>query len=209
VKATCIRRRVGDPALAWSQRLEIGGAAAESRRCAIYETIFLRHPDPWDTQVPACVSTDRSATQRTCPSYGDCQIHQNPAMVMARPWSPRPAQNIRQLAGQRDAIRQIRQQPRPGMRHHTPPISRDHDPGTSHCSLHLESTLSTRDFDPSANPIFRGSRALSLIQPRTRRQDHEESGLTGKACAAMIRPEVLAHDSTSRAGDYLLFWRPS
>jgi hypothetical protein len=50
------------------------------------------------------------------------------------------------------------------------------------CSMHLESALSDRNDrnpGPSASPVSRDSRALSLIQPRTHRQDREQPGLTG------------------------------
>ena len=91
------------------------------------------------------------------------QIHQHPTRIMHRPPPPQRPQGLRQLPGQRAAIRQIRQQPRPGMRHHPGPIRRHGDLRAERGSLHLESASLRGETDlrqaqfPNPDRHFRSS----------------------------------------------------
>lgn len=69
------------------------------------------------------------------------------------------------------------------MRHHPRPVGGDRDPPASACRLHLESALSAGAPGPSTSPVSPGRRALSLINPQTRRQDREEPGLNDETRA--------------------------
>ena len=73
------------------------------------------------------VRRDRSEQLRLLAQHGDLgdrrgpvgdrdgEIHQHPGRVMPGPHQPQPVQCLRQLAGQRGAVGDIGQQPRPGV----------------------------------------------------------------------------------------------
>jgi len=58
----------------------------------------------------------------------------------------KPAQCLPEGMGQTGDLGQIGQQPRPGMRGDTPPMSRHHDHGTRRCTLHLRSAFPLGSF---------------------------------------------------------------
>ena len=58
----------------------------------------------------------------------DRHVDQHPARIVARPRLAQPGQRLGELRGQRGPVRDIGQQPRPGMRHHTLAIGGCRDP---------------------------------------------------------------------------------
>jgi hypothetical protein len=112
---------------------------------------------------------------------------------MPRPRLAQAGQRLAELGGQRGPIRDVGDQPRPSVRHHTLAVGGCRDPWTCRCSLHLESAPLPGRSGPSASSVSPGSGALSSIRPRTRRPSHEEPGLTGTgAVTTMPRPRRYA-----------------
>jgi hypothetical protein len=69
----------------------------------------------------------------------DRHVDQHPARIMARSRFAQPGQVLGKLRGQRGLVRDIGEQPRPSMRHHTLTVSGYRDLRSGRCSLHLES----------------------------------------------------------------------
>ena len=106
----------------------------------------------------------------------DRHVDQHPTRIVARPRLAQPGQRLGELPGQRGPVRDIGEQPRPSMRHHTLAVSGRRDRRSGRCSLHLESAPLPGGPATSAIPVSPGSGALSSIQARTRRPAHEEPG---------------------------------
>jgi hypothetical protein len=71
--------------------------------------------------------------------HRDRHVHQHPSRIMTGPRPAHPGQRLTQLRGQRGPVRDISQQSRPRMRHHTLAVGGSGDARTRRCSLHLES----------------------------------------------------------------------
>lgn len=77
----------------------------------------------------------------------DRQIDRHPTRIMDRPRPTQPTQRLEQIHRQRGPLSQIRQQPRPDMRHHPGPTGGEHDPRTRPGSCTWKVSLVTADQD--------------------------------------------------------------
>ena len=77
--------------------------------------------------------------RRRAIGHRDRHVDQDPTRIVTGPRLPQPSESIGELPGQRGPVRDISEQPRPSVRHHTLAVSSCGDRRSGRCSLHLES----------------------------------------------------------------------
>ena len=136
-----------------------------------------------------CATAASRTVNTAAVGHRDGQIHQHPPRITRRPRPGQPHQRRRDLGGQRRPVRQIGQQPRPGMGNDTPTISGDRHRWTSG-SLHAESAFQDGHPESSASSGSLTGQALSHLHAAHPHQDHGGSGAGAVACSG-VRPGSL------------------